>query len=77
MLAAHREILEGAYSAYSELFVEDTYPTLEGLRNTLEVNRHGNPKRLKPRQKILSICVLLINLEAAALSTNYGRKQTR
>lgn len=32
-----REILEGAYAANSELLVEDTYPTLEGLKQTLEV----------------------------------------
>ena len=25
---ANREILEGAYSAYNQLFVEDTFPTL-------------------------------------------------
>ncbi|MGH7888435.1 MAG: ABC transporter substrate-binding protein, partial [Candidatus Binatia bacterium] len=33
-LGADRAILEGAYAAYGKLFVEDTYPTLEGLRNT-------------------------------------------
>ena len=32
-----REVLEGAYAANSELLVEDTYPTLEGLKQTLEV----------------------------------------
>jgi ABC-type nitrate/sulfonate/bicarbonate transport system substrate-binding protein len=32
-----RYVLEGAYSANSELLVEDTYPTLEGLKNTLEL----------------------------------------
>jgi hypothetical protein len=32
-----RAILEEAYSAYSQLFVEYIYPTLKGLRNTLEV----------------------------------------
>ena len=32
-----RDILEGAYAANSALLVEDTYPTLEGLKNTLEV----------------------------------------
>ena len=67
---ANREILEGAYSAYNQLFVEDTYPTLEGLSNTLEVQSSWIPKRLKPGRKILSISVLLINLEAAASSTS-------
>lgn len=32
-----RELLEGAHAANSELLVEDTYPTLDGLKNTLEV----------------------------------------
>ena len=32
-----RNILEGAYAANTSLLVEDTYPTLEGLKTTLEV----------------------------------------
>jgi NitT/TauT family transport system substrate-binding protein len=44
-----RAILEGAYSAYSQLFVEDTYPTLEGLRNTLEVQSSWDPKAAKAK----------------------------
>lgn len=32
-----RDILEGAYAANSALLVEDTYPTLEGLKTTLDV----------------------------------------
>ena len=32
-----RPRLEGAYRAYDELLVKDTYPTLEGLKNTLKV----------------------------------------
>jgi ABC-type nitrate/sulfonate/bicarbonate transport system substrate-binding protein len=46
---ANRAILEGAYSAYSQLFVEDTYPTLEGLRNTLEVQSSWDPKAAKAK----------------------------
>lgn len=44
-----RAILEGAYSAYSQLFVEDTYPTVEGLRNTLEVQSSWDPKAAKAK----------------------------
>jgi NitT/TauT family transport system substrate-binding protein len=44
-----RTILEGAYAAYYQLFVEDTYPTLEGLRNTLEVQSSWDPKAAKAR----------------------------
>ncbi len=32
-----RDILDGAHTANSELLVDDTYPTLEGLKQTLEV----------------------------------------
>jgi len=32
-----RDVLEGAHAANSELLVEDTYPTLEGLKQTLDV----------------------------------------
>jgi len=44
-----RSVLEGTYGAYSELFVEDTYPTLEGLRNTLEVQASWDPKAAKAK----------------------------
>jgi NitT/TauT family transport system substrate-binding protein len=37
-------VLEGSYDAYKELFVADTYPTLEGLKNTLEVQASWDPK---------------------------------
>jgi NitT/TauT family transport system substrate-binding protein len=42
-------ILEGAYAAYNDLFVEDTYPTMEGLRNTLEVQSSWDPKAAKAK----------------------------
>jgi len=32
-----RDVLEGAFAANSALLVEDTYPTLDGLKQTLEV----------------------------------------
>ncbi len=32
-----RSMLEGSYDAYKNLLVDDTYPTLEGLQDTLEV----------------------------------------
>jgi NitT/TauT family transport system substrate-binding protein len=32
-----RAVVEGAYASNRELLVEDTYPTIEGLKNTLEV----------------------------------------
>jgi NitT/TauT family transport system substrate-binding protein len=39
-----RPVLEGAYAAYDEMLVKDTYPTMEGLQNTLEVQASFDPK---------------------------------
>ncbi len=42
-----REILEAAHTANSPLLAEDTYPTLEGLRQTLEVQALTDPRAAK------------------------------
>ena len=42
-----REILEGAHTANSALLVEDTYPTLEGLKQTLDVQALTDPRATK------------------------------
>jgi len=42
-----REVLEGAHAANSELMVEDTYPTLDGLKQTLEVQALTDPRATK------------------------------
>lgn len=44
-----REILEEAHSKYVDLLVDDTYPTLEGLKNTLEIQASLDPKAAKAR----------------------------
>jgi NitT/TauT family transport system substrate-binding protein len=44
-----RNILEGAYDAYKELFVEDTHPTIEGLKNTLTVQASWDPKAARAK----------------------------
>jgi NitT/TauT family transport system substrate-binding protein len=44
-----RSVLEGSYDAYKDLFVEDTYPTLEGLRNTLQVQSSWDPKAARAK----------------------------
>ena len=45
----NRPALEGTYAAYRELLVEDLYPTLEGLKNTLEVQASFDPKAAKAK----------------------------
>jgi ABC-type nitrate/sulfonate/bicarbonate transport system substrate-binding protein len=37
-------VLEGSWVAYQDLLVEDTYPTLEGLNDTLAVQANWDPK---------------------------------
>jgi NitT/TauT family transport system substrate-binding protein len=44
-----REILEGAYAANTALLVEDTYPTLEGLKATLEVQALTDARAAKAK----------------------------
>jgi NitT/TauT family transport system substrate-binding protein len=44
-----RDILEGAYAANTALLVEDTYPTMEGLKNTLEVQGLTDPRAGKAK----------------------------
>lgn len=39
-----RRMLEGSYDAYKNLLVDDTYPTMEGLKDTLEVQASWDPK---------------------------------
>ena len=39
-----RSVLEGAYAAYDEMLVKDTYPTMDGLQHTLEVQASFDPK---------------------------------
>lgn len=39
-----QKMLEGSYDAYKSLLVDDTYPTLEGLKDTLEVQSAWDPK---------------------------------
>jgi ABC-type nitrate/sulfonate/bicarbonate transport system substrate-binding protein len=44
-----REVLEGAYNANVDQLVEDTYPTLEGLKQTLEIQALSDPRAAKAK----------------------------
>jgi ABC-type nitrate/sulfonate/bicarbonate transport system substrate-binding protein len=43
------EVLEGSWVAYQDLLVEDTYPTLQGLNDTLAVQANWDPKAAKAK----------------------------
>jgi NitT/TauT family transport system substrate-binding protein len=45
----NRAALEGTYTAYRDLLVDDVYPTLEGLKNTLEIQTTLDPKATKAK----------------------------
>lgn len=44
-----RSVLEKSYAAYRELLVDDTYPTIEGLRNILDIQAEIEPKAAKAK----------------------------
>jgi NitT/TauT family transport system substrate-binding protein len=44
-----REFLAEVYEAQKALLVEDTYPTMEGLKNTLEIQATLDPKAAKAK----------------------------
>jgi ABC-type nitrate/sulfonate/bicarbonate transport system substrate-binding protein len=44
-----RQVLEEIYVAYNDLLVEDTYPTVEGLKNTLEIQALLDPRAAKAK----------------------------
>ncbi len=44
-----RDVLEGSYAANSALLADDGYPTLEGLRQTLEIQALTDPRAAKAK----------------------------
>jgi len=44
-----RGVLDKTYKAYSELFVVDTVPTVEGLKNTFQIQASWDSKATKER----------------------------
>ena len=44
-----RDVLDGTYAANAELLVNDGYPTLEGLKQTLEIQAMTDPRAAKAK----------------------------
>src|SRR5262249_36191620 len=73
-----RSVLEGTYTAYRELFVEDTYPTLIGLKNTLEVQASWDPKAGNAKAKDFVDLRFVDQLKKSGFITKlYGSSQAR
>jgi NitT/TauT family transport system substrate-binding protein len=70
-----REVLEGAHVANSELLVEDTYPTLEGLKQTLEVQALTDPRAAKVKAEEMVELRFVDELRKSGFVEKlYGRK---
>jgi len=73
-----RSVLEGTYTAYKELFVEDTYPTLIGLKNTLKVQASWDPKAGNAKAKDFVDLRFVDQLKKSGFITKlYGSSQAR
>jgi len=72
-----RAVLEGSYDAYTQLFVNDTYPTLEGLRNTLEIQATFDAKAARAKVDDFVDLRFVDDLKKSGfLDKLYGRSQT-
>ena len=67
-------VLEGSWVAYKDLLVEDTYPTLEGLNDTLAVQANWDPKAARAKAKDFVDLRFVDQLsESGFLDKLYGR----
>ena len=74
----NRPALEGTYAAYRELFVEDVYPTLEGLKNTLEIQASFDPKAAKAKvEDIVDVRFVDELRKTGFIEQLYSRERTR
>lgn len=70
-----RDVLEGAHAANSELLVEDTYPSLEGLKQTLEVQALTEPRASKAKvEDMVELRFVNEMKKSGFVDKLYGRK---
>jgi len=70
-----REVFEGAHAANSELLVEDTYPTVEGLKQTLDVQALTDPRAAKVKAEEMVELRFVDELRKSGfLQKLYGKK---
>jgi NitT/TauT family transport system substrate-binding protein len=73
-----RPVLEGAYAAYDKMLVKDTYPTMEGLQNTLEVQASFDPKAANAKVEDLVDLRFVNDLKKSGfIAKLYGSQQAR
>jgi NitT/TauT family transport system substrate-binding protein len=70
-----RAVLEGAYAANYEFLVEDTYPTLEGLKQTLDIQALTDPRAGKAKAEDFVELRFVNELKKSSfLDKLYGRR---
>ena len=71
-----RGVLEGAHAANSELLIEGTYPTVEGLKQTLEVQGLTDPRAAKIKaEDIVELRFVDELRKSGSIEKLYGRRQ--
>lgn len=71
---ASPEVLEGSWTAYSELLEEDLHPTIEGLSDTLAVQATWDPKAAKAKAQDIVDLRFVDNLKRSGfIDRLYGR----
>ncbi len=74
----NRAAIEGTYTAYRELLVEDVYPILEGLKNTLEIQVSFDPKAAKAKvDDFVDVRFVDELRKTGFIDSLYNREQTR
>ena len=67
-----------SYAAYRELLVKDVYPTLEGLKNTLEIQLFLDPKAAKAKvDDFVDVRFVDELRKTGFIDSLYGRERTR
>jgi len=70
-----RDVLEGAHAANSALLVENTYPTIEGLKQTLDVQALTDPRASKAKVEDLVELRFVDEMKKSGfIDKLYGRK---
>jgi NitT/TauT family transport system substrate-binding protein len=69
-----RSVLEKAYAAYRDLLVDETYPTIEGLRNILEIQAEFDPKAAKAKAEDFVDLRFVDELKKSGFLTQLGGK---
>jgi NitT/TauT family transport system substrate-binding protein len=67
-------VLNKAYEAYRDLLVDDTYPTIEGLRNILDIQAEIDPKAAKAKPEDVLDLRFVDDLKKSGFLAQLGTK---